>query len=89
MSIKMKENDPAYFLLDNGPPTQSSVYNARCYICTDDEFARMGLPLCFPCSECGGHVAADDTVCDDCGFDSYPYEEYGMTRPSGEEGSND
>jgi hypothetical protein len=29
----------------------------------------MGLPLCRPCSECKGHIAADDSVCDDCGHD--------------------
>lgn len=84
MSVKMKKDDPAYWMLDHGPRTTTTVYHDNCYICNDDEFARMGLPLCYPCTKCGGHVAADDTVCDDCGFDSYPYEEYGFTRQEGE-----
>ena len=25
-----------------------------------------------PCPKCGGHVAADDCVCDDCGADQTP-----------------
>lgn len=45
------------------------IYNARCYICRDPDYAQMGLPLCYPCVKCGGHVAADDTRCDDCGED--------------------
>jgi hypothetical protein len=32
----------------------------------------MGLPLCFKCERCNGHVPADDSVCDDCGFDHQP-----------------
>lgn len=77
MSVKMSPDDPAYFMLDNPniPRTPVTVYLEGCYICEDDEFARMGLPLCYPCTECGGHVAADDTVCDECGYDSYPYGE--------------
>lgn len=82
MSTKMKTTDPAYWMLDNPniPRTPVTVYLEGCYICEDDEFARMGLPLCYPCTECSGHVAADDTVCDDCGFDSYSYEEYGYSQ---------
>jgi hypothetical protein len=76
MSIKMKTDDPAYFMLDSGPRTPVTVYREGCYICEDDEFARMGLPLCYPCTKCGGHVAADDTACDDCGFDTYDYGDY-------------
>lgn len=81
MSVKMRKDDPAYFLLDNPsiPRTPVTVYSDRCYICEDSEYARMGLPVCYPCSECGGHVAADDTVCDDCGYDSNPY---GFEHPS-------
>jgi hypothetical protein len=47
----------------------SSVYSESCYICRDPEYALMGLPLCYPCSKCGGHIAADDCQCDDCGHD--------------------
>lgn len=79
MSIKMKTDDPAYFMLDSGPRTPVTVYREGCYICEDDEFARMGLPLCYPCTKCGGHVAADDTACDDCGFDTYDYGDYNVT----------
>jgi hypothetical protein len=75
LSIKMKTSDPAYFMLDNPaiPRTPIKVYSPDCYICRDDEYARMGLPLCYRCTECDGHVAADDTVCDDCGYDCDPY----------------
>lgn len=45
------------------------LYREHCYICRDPEYARMGLPLCYPCWSCGGHVAADDTRCDDCRAD--------------------
>ena len=45
----------------------------RCFLeraqCEDSEFSLMGLPLCYPCSSCKGHVAADDCVCDECGKD--------------------
>ena len=44
-----------------------SVYHERCYICRDPEYMTHGLPLCFPCDLCGGHVAADDDICDECG----------------------
>jgi hypothetical protein len=75
MSVPMKPDDPAFFLLERGlaDPSQRStttVYRAGCYICEDPEFALMGLPLCRPCSFCkDGHVAADDCVCDGCGRD--------------------
>jgi hypothetical protein len=62
-----KMDDPAHALLTDSHTSTTSVYRAGCYICEDPEFAQMGLPLCRPCPECGGHVAADDTVCDDCG----------------------
>jgi hypothetical protein len=45
------------------------IYRAGCFICEDWEFAQMGLPLCYPCKKCGGHVAADSSRCDDCGYD--------------------
>jgi hypothetical protein len=77
MSIPLKPDDPAYWMLEQGrndPSKRSTttVYRDGCYICEDPEFSLMGLPLCFPCHKCGGHVAADDTVCDDCGFDHQP-----------------
>lgn len=51
--------------------TQTGPKRRGCYICEDPDFARMGLPLCRACPKCGGHVAADDTRCDDCGHDEY------------------
>jgi hypothetical protein len=74
MSIPMKPDDPAYWMLERGkidPSKRSNttVYKAGCYICEDPEFSLMGLPLCQPCSKCGGHIAADDCICDDCSFD--------------------
>ena len=66
MSPKMKPSDPAYWMLSDGHETNPDpdIYNENCYICTDPEFAQMGLPLCYKCMICGGHVPADDTVCD-------------------------
>ena len=65
--------DPAQVLLQD-PNVFSTpnpdIFRDTCYICLDPEFAAMGLPLCYPCSACGGHVAADDTICDDCGKDA-------------------
>lgn len=62
--------DPAYLLLKNPLIFSTPVTHRRgCYICEDPEFAAMGLPLCRVCGVCGGHVAADDIVCDDCGAD--------------------
>ncbi len=60
-------NDPAYSLLRDEVTTIPTVYRSGCYICEDPEFAQMGLPLCRKCEKCEGHVAADDTKCDDCG----------------------
>lgn len=69
-------SDPAYALLQDGyksTPTEG-VYNPRCYICTDPEFAQMGMPLCSACKACQdegrgkGHVPADDEQCSVCGF---------------------
>jgi hypothetical protein len=54
------------------------IYRAGCYICEDPEFAQMGLPLCQPCKKCGGHVAADSSECDDCGYDWGAETNYGM-----------
>lgn len=68
-STPMPPNDPAQVLLRTGHTTTPTVFREKCYICQDPEFAQMGLPLCFACAECGGHVAADDVSCDDCGLD--------------------
>lgn len=78
MSVPMKPSDPAYWMLQEGlhDPSkrskQEAPYRSRCYICRDPEFSLMGMPLCFACYVCGGHVAADDSVCDDCGHDHCP-----------------
>ena len=70
---KTKRSDPAYRLLFDGHESTPVVYSPTCYICRDPEFAQMGLPLCRKCPQCGGHVPADDDICDDCGFcDSEP-----------------
>lgn len=63
-------------LYDDPYTSSTEVYDPRCYICNDPDFARMGLPLCRKCPECQksgklGHVAADDTVCTVCGYDEY------------------
>ena len=62
----MRSDDPAYHLLTDGFTSEPTVYKAGCYICEDPEFAQMGLPLCYSCAKCGGHVPADDNVCSDC-----------------------
>lgn len=69
MSEPMKKSDPAYWLLEEGLSGKrkikvAEVYNPTCYICTDPEFALMGLPLCYKCYLCGAHVPADDMICD-------------------------
>lgn len=69
MSVPMKKSDPAYWMLEEGLSgkrkiKKPEVYSENCYICTDPEFALMGLPLCRKCPICGGHVAADDYMCD-------------------------
>lgn len=68
---KMKPDDPAYWMLSDGVTTTPVVYSKDCYICNDDEYARMGLPLCRKCPKCGGHIPADDSTCDGCGYDEY------------------
>lgn len=72
-------DDPAQILLQDDfySIPKEGVYDENCFICTDPEFALMGLPLCRSCSACQesgngeGHVAADDTICTVCGFDEY------------------
>lgn len=60
---RMKPDDPAYWMLFDGVVSTPIVYDPNCYICNDPEFAQMGLPLCYACLVCCGHVAADDCVC--------------------------
>lgn len=74
MSQPLKSSDPAYWMLEQGmrnpsKRSKTTVYNEKCYICLDPEFSLMGLPLCYPCAKCQGHVPADDTTCTDCGKD--------------------
>lgn len=85
MSRPLRSDDPAAWMLIRGieesngarpdtgwvTPTHEEIYNERCYICTDPEFALMGLPVCKPCpvvldsgQVCGVHWAADDSECD-------------------------
>lgn len=73
----MKPSDPAYWMLQDAFTTTPTVYDKTCYICTDPEFAQMGLPLCQECPNCiknsngaaKGHVPADEVECSVCGFD--------------------
>lgn len=67
--------DPAYWMLKDGFTTTKEVHRDGCEICSDPEFAAMGLPLCKSCPQCSekagenaGHVPADDEECDDCGY---------------------
>jgi hypothetical protein len=62
-----KPSDPAFkLLLDEH--TSTPIFNrSDCYICSDPEYAQMGLPLCYKCDQCKGHIPADDDVCSDCG----------------------
>jgi hypothetical protein len=78
MSEKMKPDDPAYWMLSDEHTSTPTVHKEGCYICEDAEFAQMGLPLCYACKACGGHVPADDPVCSDCGVDSNLL--YGLRR---------
>lgn len=71
MSRPLPPGDPAEWMLYDGFTSTPVVHKTGCYICEDPEFALMGLPLCRVCPECGGHIAADDSVCDDCGYDEY------------------
>jgi hypothetical protein len=57
-----------------------------CYICRDPDFAARGLPLCRACPACDGHVAADDSVCDDCGLDDSDFWQLvAMVKEDGQE----
>lgn len=68
-STPMPSDDPAQFLKNTPHTSTPTVFKQNCYICRDPEFAQMGLSLCYPCLACGGHVSADDTVCDVCRAD--------------------
>ena len=70
-STQMRPSDLAYFLLTDGKTSTPTVHSDDCYICNDPEFAQMGLPVCKPCLACGGHVPADDDVCDSCEAEQY------------------
>ena len=63
----------AELFLYNNPEIFSTpvIHRETCYICRDPDFAEMGMPLCSICTYCEGHIAADDTICDDCGGDAY------------------
>jgi hypothetical protein len=69
MSVPMRPDDPAAWMLYDDVTSTPVVFREGCYICEDDEFRRMGLPLCRKCPACGGHIPADDIGCDDCGQD--------------------
>lgn len=77
-SVAMKPHDPAFGLLLDDFTSTPVVFRESCYICRDPEFAQMGLPLCRKCPECVrnerglGHIAADDTRCDECGYEDGP-----------------
>lgn len=67
--MKTRPGDLAYALLLDDMTSTPVFRREGCYICGDPEYALMGLPLCYPCPACGGHVPADDCTCDDCGRD--------------------
>ena len=64
-----RSDDPAFALLLDNFTSTPTTFRRGCYICEDHEYAQMGLPLCYKCDKCKGHVPADDPTCDDCGHD--------------------
>jgi hypothetical protein len=63
VSIPLKTDDPAYWMLERGRREETEgkprewrstpvVHDPECYICTDKEFELMGLPLCRKCPVC-------------------------------------
>jgi hypothetical protein len=72
------KGDPAYWMLLDDVTSTPEVHRDGCYICEDEEFAQMGLPLCRKCPDCArngrgdGHIAADGSECDDCGYEDGP-----------------
>ena len=79
-STQMQTDDPAYWMLRDGKVSTPTVHRDGCYICEDPEFAQMGLPLCTACGGCGGHVPADDSVCDECGADQVQLQHRSQTE---------
>jgi hypothetical protein len=85
-SVAATPHDPAFWMLLDDFVTVPVVHLDGCYICEDPEFAQMGLPLCSPCPGClrngtgMGHIAADDTKCDECGYEHGPddYDKNGL-----------
>lgn len=85
-SVAANPADPAHWMLHDGHTTTPVVHRDGCYICEDPEFAQMGLPLCSPCPNCLrngtglGHIAADDTTCDECEYKHGPddYDDEGL-----------
>jgi hypothetical protein len=89
MSVPLKNDDPAAWMLQRGidesngtrpdtgwvTKTNPDIYRDNCYICVDPEFALMGLPVCYACLVCGGHVPADDVECEN-GHTDPRYEDY-------------
>lgn len=71
MAKSLPLNDPCQWMLKDDFVSKPIVHRKGCHICEDPEFAQMGLPLCYLCVFCGGHVAADNTICDDCGKDNF------------------
>jgi len=64
--------------------------SSTCYICQDPDFAARGLPLCRACPACGGHVAADMSVCDGCGLDDSDFWQLvAMVKEDGQELDSD
>lgn len=92
-SVASKPYDPAYVLLLDGKTSTPVVHRDGCYICEDPEFAAMGLPLCFKCPACVragrglGHIAADDSTCDECKYQHSPldYGDQGEILPEPKE----
>lgn len=79
----MPASDPAQFLLRDEHVSTPKVFDPGCYICNDPEFAMMGMPLCFACESCGGHVPADDVECGVCGVDQQALWEKGDVSHDG------
>jgi hypothetical protein len=46
--MKTPRHDPAFWMVGQFPDRERPVFREGCYICEDDEFRTMGLPLCFP-----------------------------------------
>lgn len=51
-SVALNPDDLAHFMLFDKHVSHPVVFDRRCYICRDPEFAQMGMPLCSPCPAC-------------------------------------